>query len=815
MQNLGDPLDASLEQLLQTCSRVPPAQMLLSTAVSVTRTFFASAPRTSVCREWEGAVHNMSQCLACVAEALATADWTPEFLHFVRTSISKADVVALLQTISQIVSEAMVAVLYYFMCICCNNASPDWSILFTSGQSLTQSLALVAQLLQAHTITAPARATYLTQPPQQADANAFTSSKLQRLLQCLPWATGIVASAVTHPSAQALSTAVFAHLVTACAAASRHSHHAFRTASLQVLSVVTRSPCARSFAAAALQLLGSPTDITPEEAVVKVFPHLALVQGATLAFLPEVVTDRLDPSADAEVGDEDEKKEREQHHLLQRRQHLDQQQQQIQQLHSTLPHEPLPQSSPPKLALVVLHCPEGGGMCATCARAAYLNRAAVSDILCMYEGIDFPSANCKACFKYARASPTSHTALTRACRKQRDHVATQSSHDKSFAAFLDAITAIPRVSHLPRAHIDNYFRRRPCRRETAEAGAVLMKQGDVSSVVIYMLIGSVSVVVDGCKRASVEAPAMIGHHSFIYHRARTASIVCEGHVAYFQVALDDLLAANTPDMAQADTTHMPTIASNDAAAGTFTGDPTALPAADPANLSPAPSLHPSSDLQHVTAAPPLSSTADAYITRTDAASGQWNLPPFLPPIQTTAPPSSGAVGARVNTTYNTTNSTLANPPRLVVPLPSIPTISRGLAGLSISDSLGIMMRQQQVQIPPCSWREQSHLAAGSRRRCRSCARNSQVEGADACAQQFNYLSKVSLLLCRFDPPPFEQLKLRSAFDQQLDSLRAQLHAVESDNIELRGSVRANEGLALSLQEALHRAQQQCKEQHTL
>ena len=67
----------------------------------------------------------------------------------------------------------------------------------------------------------------------------------------------------------------------------------------------------------------------------------------------------------------------------------------------------------------------------------------------------------------------------------------------------------------------------------------------------------------------------------------------------------------------------------------------------------------------------------------------------------------------------------------------------------------------------------------------------------------------------FDPAPFEQLKLRSAFDQQLDSLRAQLHAVESENIELRGSVRANEGLALSLQVALHRAQQQCKEQHTL
>jgi len=142
MQGVGDPL----EQLLHTCTRVPPAQMLLSTAISVTRAFFASAP---ACKEWEGAVHNMSQCLACVAEALPTAPWAPDFLRFVCTSISKADVVLLLQTISQIVSEAMVAVLYFFMCICCSSASPDWSVLFTSGQSLTQSLALVAQLLQA------------------------------------------------------------------------------------------------------------------------------------------------------------------------------------------------------------------------------------------------------------------------------------------------------------------------------------------------------------------------------------------------------------------------------------------------------------------------------------------------------------------------------------------------------------------------------------------------------------------------------------------------------------------------------------------
>jgi hypothetical protein len=90
----------------------------------------------------------MSQCLACVAQALTTADWAPDFLNFVSSSISKASVLELLQSISQIVSEAMVAVLYFFMCICSSSVPPEWSVLFMGPQSLSQSLALVAQLLQ-------------------------------------------------------------------------------------------------------------------------------------------------------------------------------------------------------------------------------------------------------------------------------------------------------------------------------------------------------------------------------------------------------------------------------------------------------------------------------------------------------------------------------------------------------------------------------------------------------------------------------------------------------------------------------------------
>ena len=145
MQQSSDRNDDTLEQLFLACTSVPPSQLQLDCAVRVTRFFFASAPS---CKEWDGAVRSMSQCLACVAQALTTADWAPDFLNFVSSSISKASVLELLQSISQIVSEAMVAVLYFFMCICSSSAPPEWSVLFMGPQSLSQSLALVAQLLQ-------------------------------------------------------------------------------------------------------------------------------------------------------------------------------------------------------------------------------------------------------------------------------------------------------------------------------------------------------------------------------------------------------------------------------------------------------------------------------------------------------------------------------------------------------------------------------------------------------------------------------------------------------------------------------------------
>lgn len=145
MQQSNGQLHSELESLLQVCASAPPSQMQLSTAISVTRFFFASAP---ACTDWDGAAHSMSLCLARVAQALSNSELASEFASFVRANISKSDVLTLLQSISKIVSEAMVAVLYFFMCICCSDLPPEWSVLFTGIQSLSQSVTLVAQLLQ-------------------------------------------------------------------------------------------------------------------------------------------------------------------------------------------------------------------------------------------------------------------------------------------------------------------------------------------------------------------------------------------------------------------------------------------------------------------------------------------------------------------------------------------------------------------------------------------------------------------------------------------------------------------------------------------
>jgi hypothetical protein len=61
----------------------------------------------------------------------------------------------------------------------------------------------------------------------------------------------------------------------------------------------------------------------------------------------------------------------------------------------------------------------------------------------------------------------------------------------------------------------------------------------------------------------------------------------------------------------------------------------------------------------------------------------------------------------------------------------------------------------------------------------------------------------------------EQLRLRSAFDQQLDLVRSQLLAAQTENTELKNKSLANESSISSLQDALNKALQRYKEEQML
>jgi CRP-like cAMP-binding protein len=144
-----------------------------------------------------------------------------------------------------------------------------------------------------------------------------------------------------------------------------------------------------------------------------------------------------------------------------------------------------------------------------------------------------------------------------------DRFSSEASEAKALSNFIDAIAAIPRMS-LSRSRIADILLRQTCRSESSAAGTVLMQQGEVSSVVIYLVSGSVCVVQDGQVRASIPAPALVGHHSFNYARARTAAVVCDSRALYFKVDLDDLLAAGTSP--QASQTALPSPCTNSSAA---------------------------------------------------------------------------------------------------------------------------------------------------------------------------------------------------------------------------------------------------------
>jgi hypothetical protein len=230
-----------------------------------------------------------------------------------------------------------------------------------------------------------------------------------------------------------------------------------------------------------------------------------------------------------------------------------------------------------------------------------------------------------------------------------------------------------------------------------------MQQGDVSSVVMYLVSGSVSVVSDGEKRVSIQAPAMIGHHSFIYRRPRTAAIICESHVVYFQVALDELVAAaNAAEAVHAPSVSLP-LHTNFAAVenvGTHTST-----SKDPVDLSHVPSVallqvpttqDYSASLSLLTgssghAAPSSTHAAAAPIARTIASAGEQSFVSHQMPSESAGRLSSRGIVPHVHSSNHHPDNLPSH-----APSSSVSSVGRELAGMSVSDSLGMMMRQHHV-----------------------------------------------------------------------------------------------------------------------
>jgi hypothetical protein len=295
--------------------------------------------------------------------------------------------------------------------------------------------------------------------------------------------------------------------------------------------------------------------------------------------------------------------------------------------------------------------------------------------------------------------------LTKMSGKQQpahkfDPLANQSFQEKTLSAFIDAISTIPRIS-LSRARIAEILEGRPCKCETAYAGTVLMRQDEVSSVVIYLATGSVSVVHDGEKRASIQAPAMVGHHSFIYNRARTAAIICESDVAYFLVALDELLSAANVPLA------VPRPAW-DAGLTRSAAAPTVVDSVDighaPSRQSPQMLKEMLFDSHNASAVPVFSSagnlnSAIRYIapdafkatSNVSPSAGEKGLTSHPPPAESLAQSNIRSVSSGVLLSHPIVHPSSAPPP-------SFSSAGRGPAGtgMSVTDSLGMMMRQHDV-----------------------------------------------------------------------------------------------------------------------
>jgi hypothetical protein len=81
-------------------------------------------------------------------------------------------------------------------------------------------------------------------------------------------------------------------------------------------------------------------------------------------------------------------------------------------------------------------------------------------------------------------------------------------------------------------------------RRMAAPGAVIFRQGDVSSDMIFLCSGSLDVQKQGAVTAHIDCNNIVGHHAYLYHRPRSATVVVGSgpQCIYYVFSIDQLPA---------------------------------------------------------------------------------------------------------------------------------------------------------------------------------------------------------------------------------------------------------------------------------
>jgi hypothetical protein len=85
-------------------------------------------------------------------------------------------------------------------------------------------------------------------------------------------------------------------------------------------------------------------------------------------------------------------------------------------------------------------------------------------------------------------------------------------------------------------------------RRVAAPGTVIFTEGDVSSDMIFLYSGCLDVHIRGQQKATIDSSNIVGHHAYLYHRPRSATVVVKSGppCVYYAFSIDTL--ANDVDI---------------------------------------------------------------------------------------------------------------------------------------------------------------------------------------------------------------------------------------------------------------------------